>query len=184
MTQKYDSSQIQVLKGLEGVRRRPAMYIGDVGVRGLHHLVVEILDNSIDEAMAGVCKHITLTLLEPNKISIEDDGRGIPVGPHPELNIPGLEVVMTMLHAGAKFSGKVYIISGGLHGVGASVVNALSELMEVEVYQGGKIYVQSYRHGEPLGPMEVKGKTTKTGTKTTVVPDPTIWSNTKSPSLE
>jgi DNA gyrase subunit B len=160
------------------VRRRPAMYIGDVGVRGLHHLVVEIVDNSIDEAMAGVCKHITITLLEPNKISIEDDGRGIPVDLHPELGIPGLEVVMTVLHAGAKFSGKVYIISGGLHGVGASVVNALSELMEVEVYQGGKVYVQSYRHGETLGPMEIKGETKKTGTKTTFIPDPTIFKRT------
>jgi len=178
MTNNYDASQIQVLKGLEGVRRRPAMYIGDVGVRGLHHLVVEIVDNSIDEAMAGVCKHITVTLQEPNKISIEDDGRGIPVDVHPELGLPGLEVVMTVLHAGAKFSGKVYIISGGLHGVGASVVNALSEWMEVEVYQHGKIYVQSYEKGVTTGPIQIKGNTKKTGTKTTFIPDPTIFKRT------
>jgi len=175
MTNKYDAAQIQVLKGLEGVRRRPAMYIGDLGVRGLHHLVVEIVDNSIDEAMAGVCKHIIVTLAEPNKISIEDDGRGIPVDIHPELGIPGLEVVMTLLHAGAKFSGKVYTISGGLHGVGASVVNALSEWMEVEIYRQGKVYVQSYRKGEPTGPIQVKGTTNKTGTTTTFIPDSGIF---------
>lgn len=178
MTERYDSSKIQVLKGLEGVRRRPAMYIGDLGVRGLHHLVVEIVDNSIDEAMAGVCKHITVALQEPNKISIEDDGRGIPVDVHPELGLPGLEVVMTLLHAGAKFSGKVYIISGGLHGVGASVVNALSQWMEVEVYQHGKIYVQSYEKGVTTGPIQIKGNTKKTGTKTTFIPDPTIFKRT------
>lgn len=178
MTERYDSSKIQVLKGLEGVRRRPAMYIGDLGVRGLHHLVVEIVDNSIDEAMAGVCKHITVALQEPNKISIEDDGRGIPVDVHPELGLPGLEVVMTVLHAGAKFSGKVYIISGGLHGVGASVVNALSQWMEVEVYQHGKIYVQSYEKGVTTGPIQIKGNTKKTGTKTTFIPDPTIFKRT------
>ncbi|TKJ43739.1 DNA topoisomerase (ATP-hydrolyzing) subunit B [candidate division TA06 bacterium B3_TA06] len=178
MTNNYDASQIQVLKGLEGVRRRPAMYIGDVGMRGLHHLVVEIVDNSIDEAMAGVCKHITVTLEEPNRVSVEDDGRGIPVDVHPELGLPGLEVAMTVLHAGAKFSGKVYIISGGLHGVGASVVNALSEWMEVEVYQHGKIYVQSYEKGVTTGPIQIKGNTKKTGTKTTFIPDPTIFKRT------
>lgn len=178
MTERYDSSKIQVLKGLEGVRRRPAMYIGDVGVRGLHHLVVEIVDNSIDEAMAGVCKHITVILEEPNRVSVEDDGRGIPVDIHPELGLPGLEVAMTLLHAGAKFSGKVYIISGGLHGVGASVVNALSEWMEVEVYQHGKIYVQSYEKGVTTGPIQIKGNTKKTGTKTTFIPDPTIFKRT------
>ncbi|TET23277.1 MAG: DNA topoisomerase (ATP-hydrolyzing) subunit B [Candidatus Stahlbacteria bacterium] len=178
MTERYDSSKIQVLKGLEGVRRRPAMYIGDVGVRGLHHLVVEIVDNSIDEAMAGVCKHITVTLQEPDKISIEDDGRGIPVDIHPELGLPGLEVVMTLLHAGAKFSGKVYTISGGLHGVGASVVNALSQWMEVEIYRQGKIYVQSYEKGVTTGPIQIKGNTKKTGTKTTFIPDPTIFKRT------
>ena len=178
MTNNYDASQIQVLKGLEGVRRRPAMYIGDVGMRGLHHLVVEILDNSIDEAMAGVCKHITVTLEEPNRVSVEDDGRGIPVDVHPELGLPGLEVAMTVLHAGAKFSGKVYIISGGLHGVGASVVNALSEWMEVEIYRQGKIYVQSYEKGVTTGPIQIKGNTKKTGTKTTFIPDPTIFKRT------
>jgi len=178
MTERYDSSKIQVLKGLEGVRRRPAMYIGDLGVRGLHHLVVEIVDNSIDEAMAGVCKHITVTILEPNKIAVEDDGRGIPIDPHPELGLPGLEVVMTLLHAGAKFSGKVYTISGGLHGVGASVVNALSEWMEVEVYQKGKVYVQSYERGVTTGPMQIKDDTNKTGTKTTFVPDSEIFKRT------
>ncbi|MBN2380125.1 DNA topoisomerase (ATP-hydrolyzing) subunit B [candidate division WOR-3 bacterium] len=178
MTERYDAAQIQVLKGLEGVRRRPAMYVGDTGVRGLHHLVVEIVDNSIDEAMAGVCKNITVTLLDPNKVRIEDDGRGIPVDTHPELGISGLEVVMTVLHAGAKFSGKVYTISGGLHGVGSSVVNALSEWMEVEVHRDGDIHVQSYKKGEPTGPIKIKGKTKKQGTITTFIPDPVIFKKT------
>ncbi len=178
MNERYDSSQIQVLKGLEGVRRRPAMYIGDVSVRGLHHLVSEIVDNSIDEAMAGVCKNITVSLEEPNKVSIEDDGRGIPVDVHPELGLPGLEVVMTVLHAGAKFSGKVYTISGGLHGVGASVVNALAEWLEAEVYRDDKVYVQTYHRGIPAGPIQAKGATKKTGTKITFIPDPEIFKRT------
>lgn len=178
MNERYDSSQIQVLKGLEGVRRRPAMYIGDVSVRGLHHLVSEIVDNSIDEAMAGVCKNIVVTLEESNKVSVEDDGRGIPTDVHPELGLPGLEVVMTVLHAGAKFSGKIYTISGGLHGVGASVVNALAEWLEAEVHRDGKVYVQSYRRGIPVGPMETKGSSKKTGTKITFIPDPEIFKRT------
>ncbi len=182
MADRYDASQIQVLKGLEGVRRRPAMYIGDLGMRGLHHLVVEILDNSIDEAMAGVCRNITITLLESNKICIEDDGRGIPPDKHPELGISGLEVVMTVLHAGAKFSGKTYAISGGLHGVGSSVVNALSEWLEVEVRRDGKIYRQSYKQGLSQGQMQItdapKSQAGKTGTKTTFIPDPEIFKRT------
>jgi DNA gyrase subunit B len=182
MADRYDAAQIQVLKGLEGVRRRPAMYIGDLGMRGLHHLVVEILDNSIDEAMAGVCKNITITLLESNKICIEDDGRGIPPDKHPELGISGLEVVMTVLHAGAKFSGKTYAISGGLHGVGSSVVNALSEWLEVEVSRDGKIYRHSYKQGVPQGQMQItdapKSQAGKTGTKTTFIPDPEIFKRT------
>ncbi|NLI98494.1 DNA topoisomerase (ATP-hydrolyzing) subunit B [bacterium] len=178
MNERYDASQIQVLKGLEGVRRRPAMYIGDVGVRGLHHLVSEIVDNSIDEAMAGVCRNITITLLASDQVSIEDDGRGIPVDPHPDLGISALEVVMTVLHAGAKFSGKVYTISGGLHGVGASVVNALSDWLEAEVYRDGKVHRQVYERGIPKGPLEVVGKTKKTGTRITFTPDPTIFKKT------
>ncbi len=185
---RYDASQIQVLKGLEGVRRRPAMYIGDVGIRGLHHLVTEIVDNSIDEAMAGVCRNITITLLEANKICIEDDGRGIPADKHPELGISGLEVVMTMLHAGAKFSGKVYAISGGLHGVGSSVVNALSLWLELVVRRDGKIYKQSYRRGEPEGPPEVidapKQEAHRTGTKITFIPDPEIFKKSTNFNLD
>lgn len=178
MNERYDATQIQVLKGLEGVRRRPAMYIGDVSVRGLHHLVSEIVDNSIDEAMAGICKNITITILAADQVSIEDDGRGIPVDTHPDLGVSALEVVMTVLHAGAKFSGKVYTISGGLHGVGASVVNALSEWLEAEVYRDGKIYQQRYEQGIPQGPVKPAGSTKKTGTKITFKPDATIFKKT------
>ncbi|MBD3285067.1 DNA topoisomerase (ATP-hydrolyzing) subunit B [candidate division WOR-3 bacterium] len=179
MTERYDAAQIQVLKGLEAVRRRPAMYIGDVSVRGLHHLVAEIVDNSVDEAIAGKCDTIVITLEEPDKISVEDNGRGIPVDTHPELDVSALEVVMTVLHAGAKFSGKVYTISGGLHGVGSSVVNALSAEMEVEVYRDGTIWRQTYKKGVPDGPVKKAGKTKKHGTKTTFKPDPEIFKRTK-----
>ncbi len=177
--EKYDVTKIQVLKGLEGVRRRPAMYIGDTGVRGLHHLINEVVDNAVDEALAGYCKTIKVALISKNKVSIEDDGRGIPAEIHPELKKSGLEIVMTTLHSGAKFEDKVYKISGGLHGVGVSVVNALSAEMEVEVKRNGKIYYQRYEKGNPVTPVEIIGETEKTGTKVTFVPDKEIFKKTE-----
>lgn len=177
-TPKYDASQIHVLKGLEAVRRRPAMYIGDVGVRGLHHLIYEVVDNGIDEALAGYCDKIIVILRKDGSVSVEDNGRGIPVDMHPTEKKPALEVVLTVLHSGAKFEDKVYQISGGLHGVGVSVVNALSEYLEAEVYRDGKIYFQRYERGETVSKLEVKGKTTKTGTKITFKPDKKIFKKT------
>jgi DNA gyrase subunit B len=172
--QRYDASKIQVLKGLEAVRRRPAMYIGDVGLRGLHHLIFEVVDNGIDEALAGVCDHIKVTI-DNETVEVEDNGRGIPTDMHPTQKKSALEVVMTMLHAGGKFDDKVYRISGGLHGVGVSAVNALCEKLEVEVYRNGKIYYQSYQYGEPKTPVKTRGKTKKTGTKIVFKPDPGIF---------
>ncbi|MCM8780824.1 MAG: DNA topoisomerase (ATP-hydrolyzing) subunit B [Candidatus Omnitrophica bacterium] len=167
--------KIHVLKGLEAVRRRPAMYIGDVGIRGLHHLIYEVVDNSVDEALAGYCDHIIVTILADDLVSVEDNGRGIPVDIHATEKKSALEVVLTMLHAGAKFEDKVYRISGGLHGVGVSVVNALSEFMEAEVYRDGKIYHQRYERGETVTNLTIKGKTKKTGTKITFKPDKKIF---------
>lgn len=175
MPETYDADKIHVLKGLEAVRRRPAMYIGDVGVRGLHHLIYEVVDNSVDEALAGFCDHIIVTILASDLVCVEDNGRGIPVDIHPTEKKPALEVVLTMLHAGAKFEDKVYRISGGLHGVGVSVVNGLSEFMEAEVYRDGKIYHQRYERGNAVTKLTVKGKTKKTGTKITFKPDPKIF---------
>ncbi|UCG92217.1 MAG: DNA topoisomerase (ATP-hydrolyzing) subunit B [candidate division WOR-3 bacterium] len=174
ISEKYDASKIQILKGLEAVRRRPAMYIGDVGIRGLHHLVFEVVDNGIDEALAGVCDHIKVTI-EDNVAIVEDNGRGIPTDIHPVQKKSALEVVMTTLHAGAKFDDKVYRISGGLHGVGVSAVNALCEWLKVEVYKDGKIFYQSYRHGDSDGKVKVIGKTKKTGTQITFTPDTEIF---------
>jgi DNA gyrase subunit B len=175
----YDASQIQVLEGLEAVRRRPGMYIGDTGPKGLHHLVYEIVDNSIDEALQGHCDRITVTIHQDGSIRIEDNGRGIPVDVQQQTGKSALEVVMTLLHAGAKFGGGGYKVSGGLHGVGASVVNALAEWAAVEVARDGKLHRQEYAKGIPLGPVEVVGKTRKTGTTTIFKPDSKIFETTE-----
>ncbi len=174
-TAAYTTDAIQVLKGLEGVRKRPAMYIGDTGENGLHELVKEIVNNSVDEAMAGRCSRIEVTLRTDGSVVIQDNGHGIPVGMHPVENKPGVEVVMTMLHAGGKFDKKAYQVSGGLHGVGASVVNALSEWMVVEVWQGGEIHRQRYERGVPTTELETCGATEQTGTITHFKPDPQIF---------
>ena len=175
VTQEYGGSQIQVLEGLEAVRKRPGMYIGSTSSSGLHHLVYEIVDNSIDEALAGFCKHITVTINPGNSITVTDDGRGIPVDIQPQTGKPALEVVFTVLHAGGKFGGGGYKVSGGLHGVGASVVNALSEWLRVRVHKNGSIYEMKFARGAITQEMTVVGTTTRTGTEVTFQPDPEMF---------
>lgn len=175
---QYDESQIEVLEGLEAVRKRPGMYIGNTSKKGLHHLVYEIIDNSIDEALAGFCSEISVSINEDNSVTVKDNGRGIPVGEHPKLKKSTLEVIMTVLHAGGKFNGNGYKISGGLHGVGASVVNALSKKCWVKVRREGSIYFQEYERGKPIKSIEKIGDTKETGTETCFLPDEDIFKDT------
>ncbi|WP_251499575.1 DNA topoisomerase (ATP-hydrolyzing) subunit B [Otoolea muris] len=180
MGSEYNAEQIQILEGLEAVRKRPGMYIGSTSVRGLHHLVYEIVDNSVDEALAGFCDQIEVQINEDNSITVEDDGRGIPVDIQKKAGLPAVEVVFTVLHAGGKFGGGGYKVSGGLHGVGASVVNALSEWLEVEIFKDGKIYKQRYEKGKTMYPLRVEGSCPpeKHGTKVTFLPDKGIFEET------
>jgi DNA gyrase subunit B len=175
-SEEYTAEDIQVLGGREAVRKRPGMYIGSTDINGLHHLVYEIVYNSIDEAMAGFCDKIVVTMMEDDSIRIEDNGRGIPVDEHPVTKLSALETVMTVLHAGAKFGGRTYQVSGGLHGVGASVVNALSEWCRVSVKNNGKIYQQEYERGIPKAPLSIVGETEGTGSTTQFRADPEIFS--------
>ena len=178
--EEYDADQIQILEGLEAVRKRPGMYIGSTSERGLHHLVYEIVDNSVDEALAGFCTHIEVFINKDNSITVIDDGRGIPIGIQKKTGIPAVEVVFTILHAGGKFGGGGYKVSGGLHGVGASVVNALSNWLEVEVTRDGKVYKQRYERGKVMYKLKEIGEAPadKSGTKVTFLPDDTIFEQT------
>ena len=177
---EYGADQIQILEGLEAVRKRPGMYIGSTSARGLHHLVYEIVDNSVDEALAGYCKNIDVTINPDNSITVIDDGRGIPVGINHKSGLPAVEVVFTVLHAGGKFGGGGYKVSGGLHGVGASVVNALSNWLEVRVYHDGKVYFQRYERGKTMNKLEVIDTCPieKTGTEVRFLPDDTMFEQT------
>src|SRR5512146_558004 len=173
--QEYSADNIQVLEGLEAVRKRPAMYIGDIGVKGLHHLVYEVIDNSIDEALAGYCSRIDLVIDEDGSVMVTDDGRGIPTGFHEKEQKSALEVVMTVLHAGGKFDKDSYKVSGGLHGVGVSCVNALSSYVRVEVRREGKVYMQEYQRGKPQADVRQIGESADRGTTVTFKPDSEIF---------
>ena len=176
---EYGADQIQILEGLEAVRKRPGMYIGSTSIRGLHHLVYEIVDNSVDEALAGYCTEINVTIEKDNSITVIDNGRGIPVGINHKANKPAVEVVFTVLHAGGKFGGGGYKVSGGLHGVGASVVNALSEWLEVKIHKDGKLYQQRYERGKVMYPLKEIGVTDHNGTEVRFLPDKEIFEETE-----
>ena len=179
VTETYDESQIQVLEGLEAVRKRPGMYIGSTSAQGLHHLVYEIVDNSIDEALAGYCSHIEVTIEPGNIVTVADNGRGIPVGIHPQMGIPTLEVVLTVLHAGGKFGGDGYKVSGGLHGVGSSVVNALSVWLEAEVRDGRQKHTMRFERGKTVKPISAVPFESETGTTIRFMADPEIFETTE-----
>ncbi|MBQ3068328.1 MAG: DNA topoisomerase IV subunit B, partial [Clostridia bacterium] len=184
VNEAYDESQIQVLEGLEAVRKRPGMYIGSTGEKGLHHLVYEIVDNSIDEALAGYCTHIEVEILPGDIITVRDNGRGIPVGMNEKLGLPSVTVVLTVLHAGGKFGGSGYKVSGGLHGVGSSVVNALSEFLEVEISRDGKVYAQRFERGNIVTDLTVIGESDHDGTFIRFKPDATIFTDTTEYNFE